>query len=208
MATAAIKALLEAVNKNTGVASHGAGELGRRIEQSSADWRKEYPDIKWSLDQVVEKGEQVGFRYTATGTHKKTGKRATWTGAGTARVKGGKLIAVRVAEDYLKRALDIDILPADPQDDMSGLWKGNLFGIDFQLDADQNPPSDKVTGTLSGLGQSLAVSGTNDDPNVNLAGNTPKGPVTLKGTWTGSNQITGTLNGAGFNNQPVVLNRQ
>jgi hypothetical protein len=207
MASAAIKGLLEAVNKNAGVGSHAQGELGRQLEQSSTDWRKEYPDIKWKLDNVVEKGGRVGFQYSATGTHKKTGKKAAWSGSGVATLKGNKLVSVRVVEDVFKRWLDIDMLPPDPEDDISGTWDGSLWGVDFQLQADQDPPSDNITGTLSGLGQSLPVSGKNDTPNVSFSGNTPKGQVTFNGTWTGNNQISGTLNGAGFNNQPVVLNR-
>jgi hypothetical protein len=178
------------------------------MTQAQAEWHQEFPDIKWKLGNVVEQREHVTFRYVAEGTHKPTGKKASWTGSGVAIVKAGKIVNLQIVEDFLGRYADIGVVAPMPQDDMSGNWTGQLWGIDFVLHAEQKPPAHDVIGNLSGLGQSLAVSGKNDPPNVTLAGNSPKGPVTFNGIWTGPNTLSGTLNGAGFQNQAVEFHRQ
>jgi hypothetical protein len=207
MSSATIKSLFDKVNGKQDLSTHFAPDLGKQMSQAASEWRKEFPDLKWKLGRVVEQRDRVSFQYVAEGTHKPTGKKASWSGSGVAIVKGGKVVTLQVVEDFHSRIADLGQVFVIPQDNISGTWKGELFGIDFTLQADQNPPADAVTGTISGLGLSLPVTGENDPPNVKLSGDSPKGKVTLTGTWTGANSISGTLNGAGFQNQPVELDR-
>jgi predicted ester cyclase len=211
MATAAnrISSLTEAVNKKADVAQFFSKEALKTVSAAQADWRKEFPDISWKVDEVVEHGDRVGVRYTATGTHKKSGKKVSWCGSAIVRVSGDEVHLLQVAEDYLGRLISIGdgVFPASPQDNISGNWKGTVFGVPFVMDLKQAPPADKVTGTISGLGSSLPVSGTNTPPTVKLSGNTPKGAVTFTGTWAGDNVIHGHIDGAGFKNEPVTVKR-
>jgi hypothetical protein len=210
-AGARIKALVEAASGKADVSRFFSSEEGKQIAASQAAWREEYPDIQWKLDNVVEEGEHVGIHYTATGTHKESGKKLTWTGSAIARVQGNQFQLVKVHEDYLARLIGLGRLGQwtldNPQNNITGNWTGNLFGIQFNMPLQQTPPSTAVSGTLSALGSSIPLTGTNTPPSVNLGGNTPKGAVTFVGTWASENQINGTLNGAGFNNQPVTFNR-
>ena len=207
-AGAHIKSLAEAVSGKADVSRFFGGDEGKQIAASQAAWREEYPDIQWKVDNVVEEGDHVGIHYTATGTHKASGKKLTWTGSAVAQVTGDKIRLVQVREDYLARLIGIGKFVLDnAQNNISGTWNGNLWGIQFVMPLQQNPPSTAVKGSISALGDSIPLSGTNTPPSVNLGGSTPKGPVTFVGTWAGDNQINGTLNGAGFNNQPVTFNR-
>lgn len=204
-----LRSMAEAVSGKGDVSRFFAAEEAKTIAASQAAWRKEYPDIQWKVDDTVQQGDRVGIHYTASGTHKASGKKVSWRGTALAHYDGKKLSLIQVHEDYLGRLLGLgrDALTT-AQDDISGTWKGTLFGIEFVMQLSQSPPSTSVTGTLTALGESIKLSGTNTPPTVNLQGDTPKGAVTLAGTWVGDNQIQGTLNGAGFDNQPVTFTRQ
>jgi hypothetical protein len=67
------------------------------------------------------------------------------------------------------------------------------------------------TGTISGAGTPLAitVTGTHSHPNVSLNANAPGfEPMNFQGTFTNDNTINGTLNGSGFDNFALTLQRQ
>jgi hypothetical protein len=208
-ATSEVQSALQAAVAGGGVLPPTIeAQLAQHIREGQAIWRNEFPDIAWTIGTVLEQGGRVGFRYTAAGTHKASGKKASWEGAGVAHVADGKLLRIYVNELAWGRLIDIGIVPASPEDDISGTWAGDLFGIQFTLELQQSLPGDRVTGTLSGLDSSFPVSGTNDPPRVNLTATAPKGNVTFQGMWVSGSQIQGTINGGGFSQQPVTFDRQ
>jgi len=62
-------------------------------------FRSAFPDLKVTIDYIIEQGDKVVARWTATMTHKgeflgiaPTGKKATITGTSTQRISGGKIV--------------------------------------------------------------------------------------------------------------------
>ena len=63
------------------------------------DFRRAFPDMKVTIDHIIEQGDKVVARWTATMTHKgeflgiaPTGKKATITGTTTQRIVAGKIV--------------------------------------------------------------------------------------------------------------------
>lgn len=63
--------------------------------------RTAFPDLKMELEHLVEEGDKVACRWTATGTHRgwfhtipPTGATARWTGMSLYGVDGDQIIAV------------------------------------------------------------------------------------------------------------------
>lgn len=202
-----LQGAVQAANQKAKIDKFFSPETLQNFTAGQAAVRKQFPDVQWTVDNVVEKGGKVAFRYTATGTAKGTRKKVSWSGTAVGVLVDGKIHVTHIDEDHLGAVLGRGELPTTPQDDMTGDWKGDLFGVPFELKAQQQNGKDVVKGVISALGSSLPVTGTNDPPNVNLQGNSPKGKVSLVATWAGPNTLKGSLNGAGFQNQPVTLNR-
>jgi len=208
----AVKSLFELFKSGGDFGSVAEEKLAGQLRQSAAEFRRTFSNATVAVDKLLERGNQVAFRYTRNGTDLKTNKPAKWTGSAVARVVNGKIVDIQLKEDYWGRLIDLEVIPTIPQDDISGHWTGNLFGMPFSLDLSQAPNSIKVTGSLSvpTLNLTVPVSGTNSvaaNPDVQLSGSTGAQALTLTGNWAGKNQINGVLNGAGFNNLPVEINR-
>lgn len=202
-----LKAVLEAANKGTSVRKLCSPEIADTIITGQDAWREAYSDVQWVLDEVIEQGERVAFRYTTSAVSKETKKKMTWTGSGVAHVTNGKFSRLKLNEDHWGRLIAEGKTPLTPEDDITGTWNGSLWGVAFVLQLQQSPPSTAVSGSVSGLGMSLPLTGTNTPPSVLLAGSSPKGPVTFSGNWKGDNEIDATINGAGFDNQPITITR-
>lgn len=202
-----LQSAFQAANQKHALDQFFTPETLHSVTAGQASVRKDYPDVQWHVDSVLEKGNRVAFRYTATGTHQASNKKVSWNGTASGFVVGGKVHITHVDEDLLGAQIGHGMFPATPEDDMSGNWRGDLWGVPFQLNANEQSGQNVVHGVISALGQTLPVTGTNTPPTVSLTGNSKKGNVTLTGTWANGNTINGMLNGAGFNNQPIVLNR-
>jgi len=216
-AAAQIVDLFEAVNAKGGL-SRSLRSTTRKVKLDAAvaaaiksahqELLKEFPDLQYTLDKVVEEADRIGFRYTACGTHERINRRATWCGSGLARVRNGRVTAIHLQEDYWGRELDLGNVPDSPSDDITGEWKGEVFGVDFTMELEQSPPKDAVTGTLNVLGQSVPLTGANDPPTVKLQGKTGDGKaIAFVGTWDGNDSISGTINGGGFKKVAVEMSR-
>ena len=64
-----------------------------------AAFRGAFPDVRVQMDELIAEGDKVAFRYTATGTHRgdtlgfpATDRAARFTGMGTVRVAGGRIV--------------------------------------------------------------------------------------------------------------------
>lgn len=86
-----------------GVASaRGPENVKRRI----TTMRTAFPDVNYTIDDLIAEGDKVVIRYTARGTHRgaflgtaPTGKRLTWAGIGIVRVVNGKMVEEWISWD-------------------------------------------------------------------------------------------------------------
>ncbi len=205
-----LKRIFEAANKTGALGRLDVpveASIKKSLTAAHGALHKEFSDVEVKLDKVVEEADRIGFRYTCAGTHRRINKRATWTGSGIARVAKGAITGLQVNEDHWGRELDLGNVPESAEDNITGNWKGQIYGIDFTLDMTQTPPDTAVKGDLTILGSSYALKGTNTPPNVSLSGSSGGKTLTFKGTWSGANEIDGTINGAGIDNQKVTLTR-
>lgn len=69
-----------------------------------------FPDLKYTFDHLIAKGDYVVERYTATGTQQgplgalpASGRRATWTGMNIFRLECGKIVEVWSQVDAIAR---------------------------------------------------------------------------------------------------------
>jgi steroid delta-isomerase-like uncharacterized protein len=83
------------------------------------DMRSAFPDMKVTIDYIIEQGDMVVARWTATMTHKgeflgfaPTGKKATITGTSIQRMSGGKIVEGWDNWDQLGLLVQIDVVPA------------------------------------------------------------------------------------------------
>lgn len=81
--------------------------------------RSAFPDLKVTINFVVEQGDTVVARWTATMTHKgdflgiaPTGKKATITGTTTQKIAGGKIVEGWDNWDQLGLLVQIGAAPA------------------------------------------------------------------------------------------------
>ena len=80
--------------------SEGGEYVGREgAKQQVAMFRKAFPDLHIAIDDMIEAGDKVVMRWTATGTHRgdlaglaPTGARTTTTGITIDRFENGKIV--------------------------------------------------------------------------------------------------------------------
>jgi predicted ester cyclase len=68
-----------------------------------------FPDVSYTIDELVVSGERVTVRWTATGTHlgtlwdlvPPTGRRVTWRGLHLLTVRGSRIVEVWAVADLL-----------------------------------------------------------------------------------------------------------
>jgi predicted ester cyclase len=84
-----------------------------------AGLRAAFPDLHYTLDEVIAEGDRVAVRWHWTGTHQgtfrkfaATGKAVTNTGAGIFRLRGGKIVAAELETDRLGFLEQIGAVPA------------------------------------------------------------------------------------------------
>jgi steroid delta-isomerase-like uncharacterized protein len=82
-----------------GQAQHATDVGLEEFRTFAKDLQSAFPDMKVTIDYVIEQGDKVVARWTATMTHKgnflgfaPTGKKATITGTTTQRISGGKIV--------------------------------------------------------------------------------------------------------------------
>lgn len=93
----------------------------------------------------------------------------------------------------------------------TGTWIGTASGITLNVTLNDNNGTVNGSGSISSSGGSLAltVTGTRAGNVVSLTARaTGFQDVNYSGTFVTQRQINGTLNGSGFNNFALTLNRQ
>lgn len=83
--------------------------------------RAAFPDIVYTVDDIVAEGDRVAIRWTWHGTHKNafrnwapTGKQLTNTGLAIMRLVDSKIVSVAIETDRLGFLLAIGAVPYDP----------------------------------------------------------------------------------------------
>lgn len=83
--------------------------------------RAAFPDIRWTVDEMVAEGDKVFSRFTWSGTHEgaflgvpATGRRITVKGMVIDRLVAGKMADSRILMDSLGMMQQLGALPAPP----------------------------------------------------------------------------------------------
>lgn len=78
------------------------------FKQSFVIFRAAFPDLKYTIEDMIAEGDKLVIRWKATGTHKgglfgipPTGKKITVTGMDIFRITGGKLVELWLNWDQL-----------------------------------------------------------------------------------------------------------
>jgi steroid delta-isomerase-like uncharacterized protein len=92
------------------------------LKQFRATFQNAFPDLQFTLDDLVAEDDRVGVRWTGTGTHQgelmgipPTGKRVTIQGMSWGRVQDGKLVENRIFSDDLGMMQQLGVIPAPGQ---------------------------------------------------------------------------------------------
>jgi steroid delta-isomerase-like uncharacterized protein len=102
-----------------GQAQHATDVGLREFKTFAVGLRSAFPDMNVTIDDVIEQGDKVVARWTATMTHMgdflgiaPTGKQATITGTSIQRISGGKIVEGWDNWDQLGLLVQIGALPA------------------------------------------------------------------------------------------------
>jgi predicted ester cyclase len=78
------------------------------LKQAAAMFRAAFPDLTYSVEDVVAEGDKVVARFSATGTHlgefmgvAPTGRKITYTGFDMSRISGGQIVEAWASYDAL-----------------------------------------------------------------------------------------------------------
>lgn len=91
-------------------------------KQTYATLLKAFPDLQISIDYVVAEGDMVVVRWTNRGTHKgeffgfpASGKGYSFTGTGTYRITGGKIVEHWLNYDQFGLMQQLGMMPPQQQ---------------------------------------------------------------------------------------------
>jgi steroid delta-isomerase-like uncharacterized protein len=91
----------------------------------AASYRRAFPDLLTTVEELLAEGDKVVARWTMRGTHQgeieelgpPTGKRIEATGISIYRVEGGKIAEYWAIYDALGMMRQLGFIPADPSED-------------------------------------------------------------------------------------------
>jgi steroid delta-isomerase-like uncharacterized protein len=103
--------------------SPATGELkGEALKQYLASILAAFPDIRYTIEDLVAEGDKVVIRWSGTGTHQgefmglaPTGKQMTTSGTDTYRIVEGKIVEYRGQWDFLGFLQQLGALPPLPK---------------------------------------------------------------------------------------------
>jgi steroid delta-isomerase-like uncharacterized protein len=97
----------------------GIGRGPEAVKSNIAAYRAAFPDLEWTIEQMVAEGEWVAVRLTMRGTHlgslsgvPPTGKRVAMKEMVFFRVAGGQLRAIWSVGDALGLRVQLGAIPA------------------------------------------------------------------------------------------------
>lgn len=102
--------------------AHGLGPDLRGPDEFKifhSSFRTAFPDVRVQIDGMIQEGDTVAFRYSATGTHlgnglgfAATGRSATFIGMGMARLVDGRIVEGWNVLDQLGMLTQLGVAPA------------------------------------------------------------------------------------------------
>ena len=98
-----------------------AGDRGpRAFQQVMTRLRGAFPDLHYTLDDLLAEGDKVAVRWHWTGTHRgpfrtvpPTGRAVTNEGSAIFELRGGKIVAAALGTDRLGFLQSIGVVPSD-----------------------------------------------------------------------------------------------
>jgi steroid delta-isomerase-like uncharacterized protein len=103
---------------------HSSANLNRPIKGPAgikrfvAMYRKAFPDIRFTFDDIISRGDKIVVRWTTEGTHRgelfgiaPTGKRMGVTGIGIAQIVGGRIRVSHSQVDMLGLTQQLGLVP-------------------------------------------------------------------------------------------------
>ncbi|MFH1293650.1 MAG: ester cyclase [Pseudomonadota bacterium] len=90
------------------------------FKRFQANMRTSFPDVQWTIDEMISEGDQGAVRITWRGTNTgqskflpfpPTGKQVTWSGCVVSRMAGGKIIESWNYADNLGLMQQLGIIP-------------------------------------------------------------------------------------------------
>jgi predicted ester cyclase len=90
-------------------------------KQTLVDWRTAYPDVQWTIEELIVEGDSVVMRYNWHGTNTgestalpfpPTGKQIVVRGCGVNHIVGGKVVEAWVFMDMLGMMQQLGLIPA------------------------------------------------------------------------------------------------
>jgi steroid delta-isomerase-like uncharacterized protein len=101
---------------------HSTGEDNRGLKhykQSFSEVYNAFPDVHWSIDDMIVEGDKVAVRFTLTGTHQgefmgrpPTNKKVKMWGIFIHRIVGGKVVEEWYRPDTLGLMQQLGVIPA------------------------------------------------------------------------------------------------
>ena len=95
-----------------------APERAEAARQEAADFRRGFPDVISTIEDIVAEGDRVAARWTARATHlgeyvgvPPTGKEVQFTGISMYRIEGGRIAESWTVEDELGLMRQIGAVP-------------------------------------------------------------------------------------------------
>jgi steroid delta-isomerase-like uncharacterized protein len=95
-----------------------APERAEAARQEAADFRRGFPDVISTIEDIVAEGDRVAARWTARATHlgeyvgvPPTGKEVEFTGISIYRIEGGRIAESWTVEDDLGLMRQIGAVP-------------------------------------------------------------------------------------------------
>jgi predicted ester cyclase len=92
------------------------------FKQTRAMMFSGFPDLRWTIEEIVAEGEIVAERLTGRGTHQgefmgvpPTGNRVEFPGMAMAHIREGKIVEIRGMPDMLGLLQQIGAVPAPGQ---------------------------------------------------------------------------------------------
>jgi predicted ester cyclase len=95
-----------------------APELAEAAKQEASDFRRGFPDVVSTIEDLVAEGDRVAARWRARATHQgeyvgvpPTGKEVEFTGISVYRIEGGRIAESWTVEDELGLMRQIGAVP-------------------------------------------------------------------------------------------------
>jgi steroid delta-isomerase-like uncharacterized protein len=97
------------------------GEVGpAAFARTAVELRTAFPDIRFSVEDIVEEGDRVAVRWTWTGTHRgpfrgfaPTGRRISNAGFGIFQLRGGRIARSWILTDRLGFVEEVGAVPPE-----------------------------------------------------------------------------------------------